>query len=559
MRSGHCTVGIAVHCTDVVDRGGRPRSGRAARRQAPTKPPGSSGADPSQAHRIDPSGCKCRQFAHVRFDSCLAAGDSLAMRRGFPRVPLAGLFLLPPASAWAAQPALPTDEAAPADPPADAGPADPGPGDAGVDAAPADGAGDAAPVDGGGDAALEGSGGFEVGGDAGADRNEYEIVYIFGPADGDGDGYSDVDELVCNSNPDDFDSVPSGTVSGTVATGSNGIAGITVKVLDALDPMIVLASGTTDAQGDYSFADVPQGDVQVMVVEPLGFSSATNNVDEVVGCNTTSTVDFSLDELILVNNAMRVSYWKHQFDLAVAGRPISEDLTAIISEIENRFTDPHFNSLFAGMGDGVDDEQDWQALFSIRPSGGTFARARAQLAGVVMNVMAQKIAQLEVVTDDGRHVADVITYAAQLLEDADAGNDGTAYTVAEQVNRQLSIGAGVVPAGNVVYGQEEGRRGPALDAEAVAAALPETFVLENNYPNPFNPTTAIRFALPESAHVSLVVYNALGQTVAKLVDGGYPAGHHEVQFDAGNLPSGTYLYRLETPAGSFTKTMLLLK
>ncbi len=224
-------------------------------------------------------------------------------------------------------------------------------------------------------------------------------VYVFGPADGDGDGYSDVDELACNSDPDDFDSVPSGTVSGIVATGSNGIAGITVKVLDALDPMIVLASGTTDAQGDYSFADVPQGDVQVMVVEPLGFSAATNNVDEAITCNTTTTVDFSLDELILINNAMRVSYWKHQFDLAVAGQPTAEDLTAIISEIQNRFTDPHFNSLFAGMGDGVDDEQDWQALFSIRPSGGTFARGRAQLAGVVMNVMAQKIAQLEVVTD----------------------------------------------------------------------------------------------------------------------------------------------------------------
>ena len=119
-------------------------------------------------------------------------------------------------------------------------------------------------------------------------------AYIFGLLDADMDGYLDEDELACNSDPNDFYSVPSGAVSGAVTTGSNGIAGITVKVLDALDPMIVLASGTTDAQGDYSFADVPQGDIQVMVVEPLGFSAATNNVDEAVACNTTSTVDFSL-------------------------------------------------------------------------------------------------------------------------------------------------------------------------------------------------------------------------------------------------------------------------
>ena len=145
----------------------------------------------------------------------------------------------------------------------------------------------------------------------------------------------------------------------------------------------------------------------------------------------------------------------------------------------------------------------------------------------------------------------------QLLEDADAGNDGTAYTVAEQVNRQLTIDAGVVPSGNIVYKLNDGS-GPSLDFDTLAT-LPESFTLENNYPNPFNPTTAIRFALPEVAHVSLEVYNALGQRVATLVDGSYAAGNHEVQFDAGGLPSGTYLYRLQTPAGSFSKTMLLLK
>ena len=294
-----------------------------------------------------------------------------------------------------------------------------------------------------------------------------------------------------------------------------------------------------------------------MIVEPLGFSATSNNVDAAVTCNLTTDVDFLLDELILVNNAMRVSYWKHQFDLAVAGQPTMEDLSAIIDEIQDRFTDPHFNSLFADMGDGVDDVLEWKALLSIRPSGGIAARAKAELAGLVMNVMAQKIAQLEEVTADGRYAADVITYAAQLLEDTDTSNDATAKSIAAHVNRQLTIAAGVVPVGNIVYAMNDGME---LELKAEREdGLPESFALESNYPNPFNPSTAIRFSLPESAHVSLVVYNTLGQVVGTLVDGMQAAGHHQVQFEAGELPSGMYVYSLQTPAGTFSKTMLLLK
>ncbi len=89
--------------------------------------------------------------------------------------------------------------------------------------------------------------------------------------------------------------------------------------------------------------------------------------------------------------------------------------------------------------------------------------------------------------------------------------------------------------------------------------VPEVFALESNYPNPFNPQTTIRFDVPESAVVRLVVYDVLGRQVRVLVDGARAAGRHEVVFEAGDLASGTYLYRLETPAGHFVKTMLLMK
>jgi hypothetical protein len=89
--------------------------------------------------------------------------------------------------------------------------------------------------------------------------------------------------------------------------------------------------------------------------------------------------------------------------------------------------------------------------------------------------------------------------------------------------------------------------------------VPTEFSLWQNYPNPFNPATQIRFDLPESAHVRLDVYNSLGQRVATLVNETMSAGSHEVSFNAGQLSSGHYLYRLEAGSEVFTRTMTLIK
>jgi hypothetical protein len=88
-----------------------------------------------------------------------------------------------------------------------------------------------------------------------------------------------------------------------------------------------------------------------------------------------------------------------------------------------------------------------------------------------------------------------------------------------------------------------------------AGGLPACYVLERNYPNPFNPSTTIRYGLPERSHVSLAVYNTLGQQAAILQNGEQEAGYHDVRFDASNLPSGVYFYRLQ--AGSYVETRKL--
>lgn len=84
-------------------------------------------------------------------------------------------------------------------------------------------------------------------------------------------------------------------------------------------------------------------------------------------------------------------------------------------------------------------------------------------------------------------------------------------------------------------------------------------VLAQNFPNPFNPQTTIRFSLPESAPVRLEVYDMLGRRVALLVDGVLNAGWHDAQFDASRLSSGMYGYRLTVGSHTFARSMLLLR
>jgi hypothetical protein len=92
-----------------------------------------------------------------------------------------------------------------------------------------------------------------------------------------------------------------------------------------------------------------------------------------------------------------------------------------------------------------------------------------------------------------------------------------------------------------------------------AAGLPAEFSLAQNYPNPFNPSTEIQFALPMDANVNLTVINLLGQEVATVASGFHTAGIHTVSFQATNLPSGLYFYRLDAADFTAIRKMMLMK
>ena len=94
--------------------------------------------------------------------------------------------------------------------------------------------------------------------------------------------------------------------------------------------------------------------------------------------------------------------------------------------------------------------------------------------------------------------------------------------------------------------------------------MPQAFALKQNWPNPFNTSTAISYVLPSSGHVSLKVYDVLGQEVATLVEDHQEAGHHRVRWnglakEGRRVSSGTYLSRLHAEGFAETKSMTLLR
>ena len=101
--------------------------------------------------------------------------------------------------------------------------------------------------------------------------------------------------------------------------------------------------------------------------------------------------------------------------------------------------------------------------------------------------------------------------------------------------------------------------GIATSVEGNTGQIPDQFVLQEAYPNPFNPSTRISFTIPKADHVSIVVYDMLGKGISTLVDSDLGAGSHSVTFDGKNLASGTYIYRIRSGEFVQERTMQLVK
>ncbi|MCH7965142.1 MAG: T9SS type A sorting domain-containing protein [Bacteroidetes bacterium] len=174
-------------------------------------------------------------------------------------------------------------------------------------------------------------------------------------------------------------------------------------------------------------------------------------------------------------------------------------------------------------------------------------RAKQHLSALILNMVSNKIGQYTVVTDDGRDVGDVVQYVSELIIDGDDTNDELAKDLAESVNNQQTIATGIVPEGTIVFKQG------LLSGEVL------TYKLFDNYPNPFNPATTIKYQIPNAGFVTLNVYDVLGNEVATLVNERKEEGRYEITFDASTLSSGVYIYQLRVNEFVDTKKMILMK
>ena len=92
-----------------------------------------------------------------------------------------------------------------------------------------------------------------------------------------------------------------------------------------------------------------------------------------------------------------------------------------------------------------------------------------------------------------------------------------------------------------------------------AIPLPEAFSLDRAYPNPFNPTTTLSFAIPIDSEVSLSIYNLQGREVSTLIDANMDAGYHSVVWDANSYASGVYFVKMVAGEYISTQKLMLIK
>jgi hypothetical protein len=169
-----------------------------------------------------------------------------------------------------------------------------------------------------------------------------------------------------------------------------------------------------------------------------------------------------------------------------------------------------------------------------------------------------ELAAPRVITKTDGEVA-IAAYGDEMVSEGDLGLSLVFRTKTEIENTFVEVTASEVRDGNFAV------NGISLPAPVQIQTRPEAFALANNYPNPFNPATTIKYALPEASSVTLEIYNVVGQVVRTLVADHQNAGRYVVQWDATNesgrnLSSGIYFYRLQA-GGDFleVKKMLLLK
>lgn len=353
-----------------------------------------------------------------------------------------------------------------------------------------------------------------------------------------------------------------GTVLAPCPNPATPLLGVTVDAFE-MGTGVLVGSAVTDASGAWFIADLPAGQYTVTLVTPLGYSAAAEEVGATIAGGDVVTVDFALSCLSVTPDPRSMGFWKHQVGVATTGRGSAQVDAATLCQyldlIEAHFNNNGLNPIVVyqppASGLCADKLEAAKGLLNLSGSAAMSARAKQHFMALLLNIAGGRLDLRTAISADGATVSQAITYCDQLLRDGDPATDESAKNIADWINNAIQVPAGTIPLStpDIAYARGRGGRG-----------LPLALVLEQNHPNPFNPMTTIRFALPRSGDVRLAVFDVAGRLVRTLVRDHGVAGRHELHWDgttdAGvRVAAGTYWLRLEANGEARSARMVVLK
>jgi len=357
----------------------------------------------------------------------------------------------------------------------------------------------------------------------------------------------------------DVEVITVSSLYGYVTGNASPLMGVYVNLFDSYgDPY---ASMTSDASGYYEFADIPNGDYTIEIQVPLGFSPVTPAGVPVTLAAAAVEVNFELTDAAS-GSVTDYWWWRNQFAAIRDGSPLFLGITLEDTENYCEAIFEHFYSrddgyaiqiegvTYMGTPAEVLSFDDLVHIYLDPHDGTNASTGRRHILTIILNVASERLSQTAVVSSDGATASQAITYFADWYLNGNP-EDWQLWYYASMVHQSIPVPAGVIPLStpNIMFKPED-------ENDLI---IPGECVLYQNFPNPFNPITEIKFNLSQSSDVRLDVYNIMGQHIATLIDGRLDAGIHSCEWNAEGNATGVYFYRLKAEAFSATKKMILIK